>query len=191
MGNIKLAAFDLGGVLFEWQTALYEIHKLSKIGNNDIHKFLISNLKYLEKDRMDPIQFWNKFNLEFQLKLDPQELNNSWIRGFKKYDNVWSYAKFLKKNGIKLAICSNTWPNLIYTLKEIHSDFEIFDYIFDSSQIGFVKPEREYFKFVEDRTGYKGQEILLIDDSPENLKGAENFGWKILSEKDLNKIINK
>jgi len=61
----------------------------------------------------------------------------------------------------------------------MHKGFEIFDYTFDSTEIGIVKPEAEYFKFVEEKTGFKGPEILLIDDSMENLEGAKKCGWQI------------
>jgi len=105
MCKIKLVAFDLGGVLFEWQTALYEIHKLTNLGLEEIHHFLITNLRELERGKVTPLNFWQNFISKYNLSISPQELNDAWIKGFVKHENIWNQALNLKKSGIKLAIC--------------------------------------------------------------------------------------
>jgi len=54
---------------------------------------------------------------------------------------------------------------------------DVFDPILLSSQLGYVKPEREAFEAVERRIGASGGEIAFIDDGPENVAAARSLGW--------------
>ncbi|MBN1647302.1 MAG: HAD-IA family hydrolase [Spirochaetales bacterium] len=51
------------------------------------------------------------------------------------------------------------------------------DYIFISEQVGFRKPEREFFACVLGTTGCRAGECLVIGDSwPSDIEGAHNMG---------------
>jgi putative hydrolase of the HAD superfamily len=54
------------------------------------------------------------------------------------------------------------------------------DGIFYSARLGAKKPEREFFSRVEAEVGSSGKEILLIDDSPQNIEAALKAGWHAL-----------
>ena len=54
--------------------------------------------------------------------------------------------------------------------------------------IGTVKPNADYFSFVEKETGFSGNQILLIDDSDENLNGAKEFGWKTINPLTIDRL---
>ncbi|NBJ11376.1 HAD-IA family hydrolase [Microvirga arsenatis] len=67
-----------------------------------------------------------------------------------------------------------------------------FDSIQYSAQIGAKKPELEFFRTAASRTGLSPDEILLIDDSVENVQGAKIAGWKAVlwrAEKPLFEIL--
>lgn len=177
--SIKLVAFDLTDVLFKWEDALTKLSKITGTSRKEVHKFIIENLQPIEKGKTLPKDFWDSFRVHFDINTSSNELINIWSSSFQKIDENWVLARRMKDKGYKLAICSNSWSGLIELIQNQHSGFEIFDFIFDSSKIGYIKPQPEYFKFVEDKTGFKGKEILLIDDSENNLKGAKDYGWEI------------
>ena len=54
------------------------------------------------------------------------------------------------------------------------------DGIFYSAQLGVKKPDTEFFSSVQTSIGLRGEEILLIDDSPENIAAALEAGWQAL-----------
>lgn len=54
------------------------------------------------------------------------------------------------------------------------------DGMFYSARLGARKPDREFFARVQAQVGLCGDEILLIDDSRENIEAALNAGWHAL-----------
>lgn len=179
MENIKLAAFDLEGVLFDWHKGIESISKTTNVKYDTIHNYLIKRHSELELGKITEKEFWSDFILEYKLFCKAEDLIFYWVHSQPKISKNWELAKEYKNNGIKLAIVSNSWPTLIYCLQKIYPDFVIFDYIFESHKIGYTKPSIEFFKYVENKTGFTGNEILIIDDSEENLQGAKKMGWQI------------
>ena len=53
------------------------------------------------------------------------------------------------------------------------------DVIIDSSIEGVIKPDPEIFKFGEERSRYKGNDILFVENSSNNLKAAREYGWQV------------
>lgn len=67
-----------------------------------------------------------------------------------------------------------------------------FDSIQYSAQIGAKKPELEFFRAAASRTGLSPDEILLIDDTAENIQAAKVAGWRAVlwtAEKPVYEIL--
>ena len=54
------------------------------------------------------------------------------------------------------------------------------DGIFYSARLGAKKPDMEFFTKVQAAVGLQGEEILLIDDSRQNVEAARKAGWLAL-----------
>lgn len=54
------------------------------------------------------------------------------------------------------------------------------DGIFYSARLGAAKPDREFFAKVQAAVGLRAEEILLIDDSRQNIEAALGMGWHAL-----------
>lgn len=54
------------------------------------------------------------------------------------------------------------------------------DGIFYSARLGAKKPDPEFFAKVQAAVGLRGDEMLLIDDSRENIEAALKAGWQAL-----------
>ena len=54
------------------------------------------------------------------------------------------------------------------------------DGIFYSARLGAKKPDMEFFAKVQAAVGLCGEEILLIDDSRQNIEAARKAGWQAL-----------
>ena len=182
MEKFKLVAFDLEGVLFDWREGLNSISIKTGVDSTLVRNYILNNLENLESGKIDSIQFWKNFCHNFKIQENPENLFKTWILSQEKIKENWKLAKNLKIKGYKLALCTNSWSGLVKIFSDNFPEFSIFDYIFDSSKIGFIKPEPEYFKYVENVTGFKGEEIILIDDSENNIKGAKQFGWQTRNE---------
>ena len=54
------------------------------------------------------------------------------------------------------------------------------DGIFYSARLGAMKPDTEFFVRVQAAVGLRGEELLLVDDSRQNIEAALQAGWQAL-----------
>jgi putative hydrolase of the HAD superfamily len=54
------------------------------------------------------------------------------------------------------------------------------DGIFYSAQLGAKKPDMEFFATVQSAVALRGDEVLLVDDSRQNIDAALKAGWQAL-----------
>ena len=188
MDSFKLVAFDLEGVLFNWHEGINAISKATNVHPEIIHEYLIQRHRELELGKITPIEFWNDFISQHKLNNQAEDLNYYCIHRQPKIKKMWDLARYLKSKNVKIAICTNSWKGLLDNFRNIFPEFAIFDYYFESDVIGTVKPNADYFSFVEKETGFSGNQILLIDDSDENLNGAKEFGWKTINPLTIDRL---
>ena len=89
-------------------------------------------------------------------------------------------ATELKASNYQLAIFTNSWLGLE---DETNSDLlpdelSLFSHIVDSSKVGLRKPNPKFYKKLESIIGATNDKILLIDDTPINLRIAQSRGWQ-------------
>jgi epoxide hydrolase-like predicted phosphatase len=48
-----------------------------------------------------------------------------------------------------------------------------------SAEVGLMKPDIKIYDLAEKRSGFRGEEILFIDDKQENLYSARTLGWQV------------
>jgi putative hydrolase of the HAD superfamily len=61
-----------------------------------------------------------------------------------------------------------------------------FDGAFYSAELGFRKPGEDFFQLVAQRLNLATSEILLCDDSEENIVAAKQQGWNAFLFRDIN-----
>lgn len=69
---------------------------------------------------------------------------------------------------------------------------EVFDHIFNSSEIGLAKPDSLIFEHVENVLGVTADRIVFVDDSAANVETAAKCGWiSLLSgpDADLRQVL--
>jgi putative hydrolase of the HAD superfamily len=112
-----------------------------------------------------------------------------WDRGVDEFLDYWfksehsineelfEYIKSLKQKGIKCFLATNNEKYRFQYILDKMGFANIFDKTYASAHLGHKKPNQEFFsKIFEELDNIKKEEILFIDDSPENVKGAKDFG---------------
>lgn len=95
-------------------------------------------------------------------------------------DNVF-FLKSLKKS-YDICLVSNTNETHIESIRKSSGPFlwnqfiNAFDALFLSFEMGSRKPEAAYYQTVLENMGAEPDEVLFIDDNPENLRAAEVMG---------------
>lgn len=183
MSNRKYSAvvFDLGQVLlpFNYQIFIDAVNKHeSGLGEKFVNKYNenysvhrdFERGKISEKDFIAQMLDW------LEHKVSAEEFVKYWSEIFSLNENVISLLPKLKKH-YKLYLLSNT--NSIHQKYGYqHYDFlKIFDKLFLSHEVGYVKPEEGIYRAVENYSGFPAEEHIFIDDIAEYIEAAKQLGW--------------
>ena len=182
MGEIKAALYDADGVVI-------------------IPQKLFSK-QYAEKHRLDPESFQTFFNGEFsdaivgktdlkdlirkhndiwQWDGDPQELLDMWFAAENHTDEeLLGIIKQQHEGGLPVYMATNQERHRAKYLREVMFP-SLFDAIFISSEIGYMKKDPEYWvavlgKLALDIPGIRPNQIVFFDDSQDSIDGASQAG---------------
>jgi putative hydrolase of the HAD superfamily len=200
MINRKYSAivFDLGQVIVPFNYQPF-IDKLNQIQNGlgesfaDKYKTNYSIHRDFEKGKISEKDFLSKMLKYLDHKIDGQTFCKYWSDIFSLNEDVIALLPLLKRK-YKLYLLSNT--NSIHK-KYGYQNYEflkMFDKLFLSHEVGFIKPEKEIYQAVEKESGFPPEEHIFIDDILEYVDAAKKIGWdgiQFIGYEDLVKNLKK
>ena len=183
MSNRKYSAivFDLGQVLLQFDYK-YFVEKVNKHKAGIGERFLnVYQQNYhihrdFEKGKISEKMFIAQMLEYLEHCIDEETFCKYWSDIFSFNEDVIALFPELKKR-YKLYLVSNT--NSIHK-KYGYQDYEflkLFDRLFLSHEVGFVKPEEEIYRVVEKASGFPSEEHIFIDDILEYVNAAKTLGW--------------
>ena len=89
--------------------------------------------------------------------------------------NVLTKALKLKSCGVQLLLMSNSTPETEYVMED-HNLQDIFDGLILSTQIGYMKPQKNIYEHAISKYNLDVDQTVMIDDRAKNLKGARECG---------------
>jgi putative hydrolase of the HAD superfamily len=206
--GIKAVVFDLGGVLIDLHAEEARRELIEKYGlltdgfarlvRSSFESYPRSITELAMTGKAGTAQYLKAFLTECRLKdLDGLKVNRLSVVG-RARPNVFAIVAELKKAGFVCSVLSNTiplhWDKL--TSADEYTSLEMFDHVFASHLIGCAKPEAASFSFVANALKIRMSECLLIDDTPLNVKRAEEAGWRgllfenaVRLERDLSSLL--
>lgn len=97
---------------------------------------------------------------------------------FEKKEEMWSMARELREQGVRVGIISNAFPSVQALVK--HFELETsFEPIVLSYKESVAKPERRIYKIALKRAGgVAAQNAILIDDRKSFVRGAQAVGMR-------------
>ncbi len=180
---IKAIIFDVDGVLFRgqdvngrylWSSSIKEDLGLTKKHFEKIYPeaewYAVTTGKLDTKEHLTTVF---KDPLFQDLGLTPDVYINYWLEHDRYVD--LEMIDFVKSLHILAYIGTNQDP---YRTKHIVNLVgAVFKKCFSSCHIGYIKPEKEFYTYIEKDLNLKPHELLLIDDTKANIDGAESQGW--------------
>lgn len=118
----------------------------------------------------------SELNIDYPTHHIVKELQNVEFNSYSIPKNLKSILHKLTKNGFKLGILTNgvsKWQKKKIQKYELNEYFN--DNIFISYSIGFHKPNRNIYRYVENKMDTKS--YTMISDSYSDLRGARVVGW--------------
>lgn len=134
----------------------------------------------LETGRMTEAEFLGSLGATLSAQLEREiRLTGFGERYFEHLEpnhGMIAFMQELRREGYKLAICTNNvreWEPMWRAMLPVG---EIFDVVVDSAFVGARKPEPEIYELTLERLGVAAPAALLIDDIELNCKAAEELG---------------
>ena len=99
-----------------------------------------------------------------------------------------SLAKSLKPK-YTLGVLSNAHHDYIQPILEEAKLSEVFDYVFVSSRIGFIKPQPQIYEHALAALGCQPEQCLFIDDAVSNVEGANKVGIDTILYRSYSQLV--
>ena len=186
---IKAVIFDMGGVMIHLDRDICINNFKQKAGFETIEDYLDlyhqkGFLGELEAGHIDEKEFYRRSlqlcwpgtteeTIEFCLQSLLTDLNMSIINQIPPLSAKFDLYVLSNNN----PICARTFLRQLDKVEGIRG---MFKEMFFSYQMKMMKPEPKIYETAIAGTGCRRDEILFIDDSPINTKGAEDVGIKTL-----------
>lgn len=191
--KIKAVAFDVGGVLCDWETVVKSFAKEIGMGEAEFIQIFLkysfdpvigSDLGYMTID-----EFMKKLTADLGVWEKAKDWRQRFVPGFKRIEPSFQLLEELKGK-YRLALLTNAKVGLWDEWKEgnIRKYFEI---IVDSSEVHVLKPDKKIFQILLKRLRLKPEECLFIDDGIDNIQTANKLGFKTVHFADPKSGVKK
>lgn len=170
--------FDLGGVIvlrkkvdfskFDKEFSL-EQGTIEKIVNTCFSKKMIdkkfNERSFFEKN-FSHLFSWTDYQKILEKLYREERVNKSLLDWIKR-----------KKKIYKIFLLTNNTVVLKPLLKEKFKIDHLFDFVFNSAEIGLAKPDARFFEYLLKKIEASPEECLFVDDNPRNIRSARNIGF--------------
>jgi HAD superfamily hydrolase (TIGR01509 family) len=181
---IKAVVFDLGKVLldFDYNIAARAIATKGQRVADEIRRLLLDTplLFEYETGRLTSEQFYSEICKQTGYCGSMGEFSACFADIFSAIDPMVELQSNLRRRGLPCFIFSNTNELAIHHIRAKFPFFANFDGYILSYEHGSMKPEEKLYQVVETESGHSGQEILYIDDRPENIEAGRARGWQVI-----------
>lgn len=183
--------FDLGNVLIHInpELAMKSFEEACGLRQQEMKKFYLSDLHLgFMKGDYSTGEFYNAMVDEYSISLSEYQFHKIWngVIGVAK-DGIHEMIEELKVS-YSLVLCSNTDP---WHWQKVLQDIPFmkeFEHFFLSFEMELIKPDALVFEHLLSTLGVQGQDCIFIDDMPENIVSAEQFGIEGIAASEPNVI---
>ena len=120
-------------------------------------------------------EFWKAVRQKTGIVGDDEELRDEILSRFVLRQEMIDLVSRLRRDGYALAILSDQ-TNWLDEIDRKTPVFPYFDHVFNSYHLQRSKKDPSTFHHVCDAMGFSPEEVLFIDDNPENARRAEEAG---------------
>jgi HAD superfamily hydrolase (TIGR01509 family) len=174
--------FDLGKVLvdFDYSIAARRIVPLCS-SPCDPAKFFTQHAGLLESyelGKFTTLEFFNQMKAASSFSGKQEEFNAFFADIFTPIQPMIDLKSELSKTRTATYIFSNTNDLAVDHIRRRFPFFSDFDGYVLSYEHGAMKPSARLYEIVERASGRRGEELIYIDDRPENVEAGLARGWK-------------
>ncbi len=171
---IKAIIFDIDGVLIHKEQSFSQ---RMQVPLDVIQPFFDTTFQDCLVDKADLKVELAKYIQDWGWEGTVDELLKFWFDGEAEIDvRLLEYIHHLQEKGFKVVGATNNERYRVqYLFEHLHIG-DIFDKIYASCQVGYKKPEAEFYRYVLHDQKLRTSEVVLWDDDKDNIEGASDFG---------------
>jgi len=192
--TVHWVLFDFGGVLAE-EGFLNGLKRLAGERALDPDEMAKAGVELVFKTgftvgRAQEEAFWNALRQRTGLTGQDEDFREVILQEFRLRPWMLDLVRSLTNQGIGCAILSDQ-VDWLDRLNERFGFFRAFDRVFNSYHLGKSKRDETIFGDVAADLGSRPENILFIDDSPENVRRAESQGLKVIRYRNRQAFFNE
>ncbi len=173
--------FDADGVIVRSEMFSLQYQKEYGISDDDMLPFFRGEFQKAIVGKADLIEIVRPWLKRWRWDGTPAEFLRYWFESENKIDERLVEAiGQLRKKGIICCLATNQEKHRKQYMKDHMGFSDIFDAMFLSCDIGYKKPERQFYQHVLDKLkddfNIGRDEIIFFDDSEDNIRKAEEVG---------------
>jgi putative hydrolase of the HAD superfamily len=181
---VKTIIFDLGNVIafFDHRRGLEKLRPFSPLTVEEMYASVYAGEveDRIERGLVNPATYLGEVHKLWRLRCDPEYLGH--VLG----DVFWANPETCElvprlRERYRILLGSNT--NAVHArrfLKQFGDVFQHFHHLVLSYEIGFRKPDADFYHACQRYTKAKASECVFIDDLAANIEGARNFGFQAI-----------
>jgi len=178
--NVQAIIWDVDGVLIKSKDALgrYLWHKNIEadlgLSTDQMRRIYSGNWPLVMKGIVDTRQYFKTVFAELDIKLSVDLFIEYWLEHDLNINTeIFPILETIERTKLYIGTNQDSFRTTF-----IQQQFEpYFNRIFSSCKMGFIKPERGFFEYIESNLNIRSKNIAFIDDSESNINVAEQFGW--------------
>lgn len=191
---IKNIIFDLGNVLLNFDPEQFLSERYDKDMSKRLYCEIFQSEEWLMLDKGVITQEEAVERLSRRYPMDSTEIElvfQDWTEMLTPICGTVEILERLKENKYRLYVLSNFHILAFNKVFNDNSFFQHFDGMIISSKVKLLKPELEIYNELISRYRIKAEESIFIDDTAENLKGAEKARLRTILFKSPEQLVWK
>ncbi|MFG1951555.1 HAD-IA family hydrolase [Micromonospora sp. NPDC048830] len=120
---------------------------------------------------------------DVQPRIDLGDWGTYWYSGRELNGVLVEELRRLRHRGLRIGLLTNSVLEWERHRERMLAAVDVFTHVLRSHELGIAKPDPRVFEHAA-RVLETGGETLLIDDSPQNCRAAEAYGWTVIEHHD-------
>jgi len=179
--TIKCILFDADGIIINSEKFSIQYQKEFGVSNDEMLPFFNGDFQECLVGKADLKELVEPWLSKWKWEGTVDEFLEFWFKAEHKIDEeVAEIIKELKNKGIKCFLATNQEKYRTNYMKEKMCFEGLFDHVFSSAEIGFKKPQKEFYeevlKELKEKYGIDVDEVLFFDDSQGHIDEARKLG---------------
>ena len=191
MNQPSIIIFDLGKVLvdFDYLIAARKIAARCNMPADQVKHFIAQSplLYQLETGLITSEQFYKGICEATGFRGDIEEFSSFFADVFTPIEPMIELQSYLRQRGFPTYILSNTNDLAVTHIRRSFPFFSNFDGLILSYEQRSMKPDSKIYEAAEKLSGKSGNEILYLDDLPENVAAGVARGWQTILQESPEK----